>query len=183
MLAVQALPSSRSADLAQAIESKAQRRRNADLGMRQGKAGRIGSLLSLTNGLVPAAGRFYRPRMRRRIALPVLMLAFAMLAVFGRSAGPVASAAPPSIGQAGGGPGAALWVTMTPIADDRQMLVVVDPNERTAAVYHVDSATGTMTLKSARSIRWDLLVGEFNAQEPTPSALRKLIESSPPPRP
>ena len=119
----------------------------------------------------------------RRTSLPVLVLTAVMLAAFGRSAGPVASAAPPAIGQAGGGPGAPLWVTMTPISDDRQMLLVVDPNERTAAVYHVDAATGTMTLKSARSIRWDLLVGEFNAQEPTPSALRKLIESPPPPRP
>jgi len=114
--------------------------------------------------------------------MPVLVLASAVLAAAGRSVGPVASAAPPAIGQAGTA-GAALWVEMTPIADDRQMLVVVDPNERTAAVYHVDAATGTMTLKSARSIRWDLLVGEFNAQEPTPSALRKLIEASQPPKP
>lgn len=118
----------------------------------------------------------------RRVSIPVLLLALAVLAAAGRSAGPIASAAPPAIGQAGT-PGTPLWVTMTPIGDDRQMLIVVDPNERTAAVYHVEAATGTMTLKSARSIRWDLLVGEFNAQEPTPSALRKLIESSPPPRP
>lgn len=111
--------------------------------------------------------------------MPVFLLASAFLAATGRSAGPIASAAPSAIGQAP----ASLWVSMTPIADDRHMLVIIDPNERTAAVYHVDAATGTMTLKSSRSIRWDLLVGEFNAQEPTPSALRKLIEASPPTRP
>lgn len=134
-------------------------------------------------GLVRPAGRSYRDAMMaQRISLPVILLASAVLAAAGRSAGPVASAAPPAVGQAAA-PGAALWVTMTPMADDRQMLIVVDPNERTAAVYHVDAATGTMTLKSARSIRWDLLVGEFNAKEPTPSALRKLIEASQPPRP
>lgn len=144
----------------------------------------MGSLPWMAIGLVPVDGGFYRPLMPSRLAcLPVLVLLAVMLAAFGRSVGPVASAAPPSIGQVGGGQGTPLWVTMTPIADDRQMLVVVDANERTAAIYHVDAATGTMTLKSARSIRWDLLVGEFNAQEPTPSALRKLIESSPPPRP
>lgn len=114
--------------------------------------------------------------------MPVLLLASAALLAAGRSAGPIASAAPPAIGQAQA-PGNPLWVTLTPIADDRQMLVIVDPNERTAAIYHVDAATGTMTLKSARSIRWDLMVGEFNAQEPTPSSLRKLIEASPPTRP
>ncbi len=118
----------------------------------------------------------------RRVSVPVFLLASALLAAAGRSAGPIASAAPSAIGQAAA-PGNPLWVTMTPMADDRQMLVIIDPNERTAAVYHVDAATGTMTLKSARSIRWDLLVGEFNAQEPTPSALRKLIEASPPTRP
>ena len=117
-----------------------------------------------------------------RTSLPVLLVGALALAVAGRSAGLAAPAAliQPAVGQQGaGGPGGPLWTTLTPISEDRHMLLVVDPVERTAAVYHVDAATGTMTLKSARSIRWDLLVGEFNAQEPTPSALRKLIEASP----
>lgn len=119
------------------------------------------------------------PMTFRRLLLPAFLLAAVVSAAAGRLAAPVASAAPPSIaGQAGGAHGSPLWIQLSPISEDRQMLLVVDPSERTAAVYHVDAATGTMTLKSARSIRWDLLVGEFNAQEPTPSALRKMIEAS-----
>jgi hypothetical protein len=81
-------------------------------------------------------------------------------------AGPVA-------GSQAGGP---LWTMSTPLEDGRQLLVVLDQEQRTVAIYHLDPATGTLTLKSTRDIRWDLLVGDFNAQEPKPSALQKMLE-------
>lgn len=71
---------------------------------------------------------------------------------------------------------AAFWTAMTPLEDGRQMLLVVDPEHRALAVYHVDPAGGTVTLKSSRDISWDLLVGDFNAQEPRPAALKKMLE-------
>lgn len=119
----------------------------------------------------------------RVVDVAVLVPAMLAVALFGRQAGPVASAAPPpgSAGQAAAS--SPLWISQSRVSDDRQMLVIVDPNERTAAVYQLDVASGTLTLKSTRSLRWDLMVGEFNAQEPTPSALRKMIESAGPPRP
>ena len=74
-----------------------------------------------------------------------------------------------------GHPGA-LWASATPLDDGRQMLLVVDQEHRALAVYHVDPASGTVSLKSSRDISWDLLVGEFNAQEPKPASLRRMLE-------
>jgi len=56
---------------------------------------------------------------------------------------------------------------------------VIDPQLRNAAIYHVDGPGGTLTLKSTRDITWDLMVGDFNAQEPKPSALKKMLEMAP----
>jgi len=80
-----------------------------------------------------------------------------------------------SAGGAGEQPGP-LWTLATPLDDGRQMLMVVDQQNRTLAIYHVDPAAGTLTLKSARDVRWDLMVEDFNCQEPRPAALKKMLE-------
>jgi hypothetical protein len=69
-----------------------------------------------------------------------------------------------------------LWTLATPLDDGRQMLLLVDQQNRSLAIYHVDPASGTLTLKSTRDVRWDLMVEDFNAQEPKPSALKKMLE-------
>jgi len=69
-----------------------------------------------------------------------------------------------------------LWTLATPLDDGRQMLLVVDQQNRTMAIYHVDPANGTLTLKSTRDVRWDLMVEDFNCQEPRPAALKKMLE-------
>jgi hypothetical protein len=69
-----------------------------------------------------------------------------------------------------------LWTLATPLDDGRQMLLVVDQQNRTMAIYHVDPASGTLTLKSTRDVRWDLMVEDFNCQEPRPAALKKMLE-------
>ena len=69
-----------------------------------------------------------------------------------------------------------LWIQATPLDDRQQVLVVIDPQLRNAAVYHLDGQTGGLFLKSARNITWDLMVGDFNAQEPKPAALRRMLE-------
>ena len=69
-----------------------------------------------------------------------------------------------------------LWTLATPLDDGRQMLLVVDQQNRTMAIYHVDPANGTLTLKSTRDVRWDLMVEDFNGQEPRPAALKKMLE-------
>lgn len=69
-----------------------------------------------------------------------------------------------------------LWISATPLDEQRQLLIVVDPTVKNAAIYHVDGGTGTLVLKSTRDISWDLMVGDFNAQEPKPSALKRMLE-------
>ena len=69
-----------------------------------------------------------------------------------------------------------LWTLATPLDDGRQMLLLIDHQNRTLAIYHVDPGSGTLSLKSTRDITWDLMVEDFNAQEPRPSALKKMLE-------
>lgn len=107
----------------------------------------------------------------------VLLLMLVMAAAGGLPVVTRTAPAAPSMEPAGG---SSLWMSMARVTDDRQLLVVVDPIAKSAAVYHLDAAAGTLTLKSSRDIRWDLLVGEFNAQEPSPTALRKMLESASP---
>jgi len=85
----------------------------------------------------------------------------------GRAAGATATA-----GTAG-----PLWVSESPLEDGRRLLIVVDAATRHAAVYHVDAATGSLTLRSTRDLSWDLRLDDFNAQEPKPAALRRLLET------
>lgn len=70
-----------------------------------------------------------------------------------------------------------LWISDTAVDDARRLVLIVDPATRHAAVYHLDNATGSLLLKSARDITWDLLVDDFNAQEPRPAALKRLIQT------
>ena len=77
------------------------------------------------------------------------------------------------MGEAGTSP---LWISAAPLDDGRQLVLIIDPQMRNAAVYHVDGASGSLTLRSTRNIAWDLLVPEYNAQEPRPATLKKMLE-------
>ncbi len=76
-------------------------------------------------------------------------------------------------GPAGGGP---LWVSESPVDDTTRLLIVVDQESRRTAIYHIDAHSGTLTLRSTRDISWDLMVSDFNAQEPRPAALQKMLQ-------
>jgi hypothetical protein len=103
------------------------------------------------------------------------VLAFAVVAAGGRWVWAQRTAFAPAAHNSGG----ALWIHATPLDDRQQLLLVVDPQLRNAAVYHVDGPTGSLVLKSTRNITWDLMVGDFNAQEPKPAALRRMLDQSP----
>jgi hypothetical protein len=100
-------------------------------------------------------------------------LALAMTVVCGRWGWAQRASLPPHT-QAATGP---LWIHSTPLDERQQLLLVVDPHLRNAAIYHVDGPTGSLVLKSTRNITWDLMVGDFNAQEPKPAALRRMLEA------
>ena len=69
-----------------------------------------------------------------------------------------------------------LWVSTTPLDASRQLLLVVDPLQQVLAVYHVDTATGIVTLRSTRALAYDLQLEDFNAAEPKPGALKKMLQ-------
>lgn len=76
-----------------------------------------------------------------------------------------------------------LWVSESPIDDSTRLLTVIDQESRRIAIYQINIATGTLTLRSTRDISWDLMVGDFNAQEPRPAALQKMLQLPPAERP
>jgi hypothetical protein len=100
------------------------------------------------------------------------IMVFAILAVAGLWLGG-RSAAERMASPGGQGP---LWVSESVLDEGRRLLVVIDQAGRHLAVYHVDAGAGTVTLKSTREISWDLMVGDFNAQEPRPAALQKMLQ-------
>jgi hypothetical protein len=48
--------------------------------------------------------------------------------------------------------------------------------QRVLAVYHVDRATGALSLKSVRHLQWDLLIEDYNSDKPTPREVHALVQ-------
>lgn len=115
-----------------------------------------------------------RPRRagRRTVFVAGGLLAAAAVAGAPWFAGRGTAAAPPGAVES-----RSLWISDSPLDDGRRLLLVVDPDRKHAAVYHVDAAAGTLTLKSTRDIGWDLLIEDFNAQPPKPADLKRMLEA------
>jgi hypothetical protein len=67
-------------------------------------------------------------------------------------------------------------VIPTIVGDKSQLLTVVDPRLRVLSVYHIDLATGMITLRSVRNIQWDLQMSYLNNEKPLPQEIRSLLE-------
>jgi hypothetical protein len=63
------------------------------------------------------------------------------------------------------------------VGDKVQQLTVIDPHSRVMSVYHVDLASGTITLRSVRNITWDLQLREFNGVNPLPGEIRAMLNT------
>ena len=61
-------------------------------------------------------------------------------------------------------------------ADGRQQITLVDTRQKVIAVYHVDRSTGALSLRSVRNLQWDLMIEDFNSNNPTPREIRALKE-------
>jgi hypothetical protein len=59
---------------------------------------------------------------------------------------------------------------------EKQMLTVVDPRQRVVSVYHIDMATGKISLKSVRNIQWDLQINDLNNENPLPQQIQLLLQ-------
>lgn len=72
--------------------------------------------------------------------------------------------------------GSELVVIPVSLGDKGQMLTIVDPRQRVVGVYHIDLATGKITLKSVRNIQWDLQMTYLNNESPLPQEIQSLLE-------
>ena len=60
-------------------------------------------------------------------------------------------------------------------ADGHQQVAVIDSKTRVMSVYHIEHKSGTITLKSVRSLVADLEIEEFNTGHPLPRDIRAMI--------
>jgi nitrogen fixation protein len=72
--------------------------------------------------------------------------------------------------------GSELIVVPAALGDRVQVLSVVDPRQRVLCVYHIELATGKITLKSVRKLEWDLQIRDLNNDKPLPEEIRSLVE-------
>ena len=63
------------------------------------------------------------------------------------------------------------------VVEGQQLIVLIDPRQRTLGSYHVDARSGQISLRSVRNIRWDLELEEFNGTEPSPEKIQALLRS------
>ena len=56
-----------------------------------------------------------------------------------------------------------------------QQITLIDPQSQVMGVYHVERATGRISLKSVRRIQWDLKMDEFNGASPLPREIQAML--------
>ncbi len=71
-----------------------------------------------------------------------------------------------------------LQVVSVETVEGRQQLVMMDPKAQVLAVYQIDRSTGSISLKSVRAIRYDLLLEHFGSESTKlkPGDIRTLVE-------
>jgi len=90
--------------------------------------------------------------------------------VMTQHAAPYAQASPQPIS------GGELIAVPSPMGEKGQMLTVLDPRQQTMGVYWIEAATGKITLRSVRNIRFDLMMTDFNGDNPLPREVRLQLE-------
>jgi len=112
------------------------------------------------------------------VGVGLVMAAAAMAQQRGEALPPRGAAAipTPAIAAPAAVTGTELIVVPTVLGDKVQMLTVIDPRQRVLGVYHIDTATGKISLKSVRNIHWDLQIDHLNTDEPLPQQIRSMWE-------
>jgi hypothetical protein len=72
--------------------------------------------------------------------------------------------------------GGELIAVPSPMGDKGQLLTVLDPRQQTMGVYWIEAGTGKITLRSVRNIRFDLMMTDFNGDNPLPKEIRLQLE-------
>ncbi len=114
-----------------------------------------------------------------RVAVLVVLVGAGFLcAVLGARMGPsrVVAQQPYVAKAASATPAARLIAFSCQLGQGHQQITLIDPEARVMSVYHVDGATGEISLQSVRNVRWDLQMEEFNGASPSPREIRSLLE-------
>jgi len=64
-----------------------------------------------------------------------------------------------------------------PADETGQLITVIDPRLRVIGVYHIETATGKIGLRSVRNVHWDLQITYLNCETPLPREIQSLLES------
>lgn len=68
-------------------------------------------------------------------------------------------------------------IALSEMVDQRfQQVTVIDPRSQTMCVYHIDSSSGEIALRSVRKIQWDLQMTDFNGSKPLASEVKALSQ-------
>jgi hypothetical protein len=59
--------------------------------------------------------------------------------------------------------------------DSAEQLTLIDPVTRSVCVYHVEPASGKITLRSVRRLEWDLQLNAYNTADPQPLEVRSMV--------
>jgi len=81
-----------------------------------------------------------------------------------------------AVGQAG--PAAPLDWRILENPNGQHTALIFDPVRRVFAVYHVDSASGQIMLRSVRSVSADLRLEQFNSSNPAPKDIRGMLDEA-----
>ena len=72
---------------------------------------------------------------------------------------------------------ASIVAMSTDVDERRTQLTIIDPQTRGLVVYHIDKASGEVSLRSVRNFHWDLQMDEFNGKNPLPREIRSLLQT------
>lgn len=114
----------------------------------------------------------------RRVVLGLLVMVGLVVSVVGvcSQRNPVFAQYPAEYPSHRGKTDAQLIAFSVSAGEGRQQITLIDPIARVMSVYHVETASGEIALKSVRRFQWDLQMEEFNGVTPSPRDIRSLLE-------
>ena len=111
----------------------------------------------------------------RIAAAGILVFAGLVIAALAVTVSPDAVCAAGRVGPSPVGGSSQLVTLLSALGDNRQQLLVIDPEMHVMSVYHLDP-NGEVTLKSVRNFHWDLQMEQFNGTNPLPREIRSLMQ-------
>lgn len=68
-------------------------------------------------------------------------------------------------------------IALSEIVDRQfQQVTIIDPRSQTMCVYHIEFASGHISLRSVRKIQWDLRMTDYNGTKPLAQEVKALSE-------